>query len=239
MTPAAACRSLPAKAGNPWIPPLQRFPARHSHGEGGKRLTIYRGEANFSRKGSPRFTQYISEMRQCHTIFHHLFSATALIAFSVAGTGCQKAATAKQLQFPSQSYEHQPEQPFSSSDYVFKPNQMTSFYDVPGEFGHAMEGTNYGFRSLSFIITETQPGGGPPLHVHECEEAHLLLEGKATYVLGDQKFTVEGPYVVRIPAGVPHTFINAGNQPLRLIGVLPEGRIVWKELGPNPLVKKP
>ena len=162
----------------------------------------------------------------------------SLIALSVVGIGCSQAVTAKQVELPKESYEHQPKQPFSSSDYVFKPDQMISFYDVPGEFGHAMEGAQYGFQSLSFIITETQPGGGPPLHVHECEEAHVLLEGKAAYVIGDRKFTVEGPYVVKIPAGVAHTFVNIGNQPLRLIGVLPAGRIVWHELGPNPLVKK-
>jgi mannose-6-phosphate isomerase-like protein (cupin superfamily) len=115
---------------------------------------------------------------------------------------------------------------------------MISFYDVPGEFGYALEGSQYGFKSLSFIITETQPGGGPPLHVHECEEAHVLLEGKATYLIGDQRFTVEGPYVVKIPAGVPHTFVNAGTRSLRLIGVLPANHIEYKELGPNPLVKK-
>jgi len=66
----------------------------------------------------------------------------------------------------------------------------------------------------------------------------VLLEGKATYVIGDQKFTVEGPYVVKIPARTPHTFVNAGRQPLRLVGILPASRIVWKEVGPNPLVKE-
>jgi len=156
----------------------------------------------------------------------------------VTSIGCHRVAYAKQPDLPKQSYERQPEQPFNSSDYVFKPNQMTSFYDVPGEFGHAMEGGEYGFKSLSFIITETQPGGGPPLHVHECEEAHVLLEGKASYMIGDKKFTVEAPYVVKIPAGTPHTFINAGTRPLRLIGVLPESHIMWKALGPNPLVKQ-
>jgi len=164
--------------------------------------------------------------------------AAALVALSVAAIGCYQAATAKQADLPKESYERPPEQPFSSSDYVFKPNQMTSFYDVPGEFGHAMDGAQYGFESLSFIITETQPGGGPPLHVHDTEEAHVLLEGKVTYVMGDQRFTVEGPYVVKIPAGTPHTFVNAGTQPLRLIGVLPTSHIEYKELGPNPLVKK-
>src|SRR5207247_5116621 len=147
--------------------------------------------------------------------------AAVFVALSVATTACRQAATANQADLPKESYERQPEQPFSSSDYVFKLNQMISFYDVPGEFGHAMEGAQYGFESLSFIITETQPGGGPPLHVHDCEEAHVLLEGRATYVLGDQTFTVEGPYIVKVPAGVPHTFVNAGTKPLRLIGAFP------------------
>jgi mannose-6-phosphate isomerase-like protein (cupin superfamily) len=161
-----------------------------------------------------------------------------LVTLQVTTVGCSQAARAKQAELPNESYERPAEQPFRSSDYVFKPNQMISYYDVPGEFGHAMEGGKYGFKSLSFIITETQPGGGPPLHVHECEEAHVLLEGKASYIIGDHKFTVEAPYVVKIPANTPHTFVNAGNRPLRLIGVLPESRIMWKALGPNPLVKK-
>lgn len=164
--------------------------------------------------------------------------AAALVVLSVAGIGCRQPATAKQVDLPKESYERQPEQPFSSSDYVFKLNQMISFYDVPGEFGHAMEGAQYGFESLSFIISETQPGGGPPLHVHEREEAHVLLKGKATYVIGDERFTVEGPYIVKVPAGVPHTFVNAGSEPFQLIGVFPTGRISFKELGPNPVVKK-
>ncbi len=100
------------------------------------------------------------------------------------------------------------------------------------------EGAPYGFESLSFIITETQPGGGPPLHVHECEEAHVVLEGKATYLLGDQKFTIEGPYILKIPAGVPHTFVNAGTKPLRLIAAFPTNHIEFRELGPNLLVKE-
>jgi hypothetical protein len=55
------------------------------------------------------------------------------------GVAVAAALVAKQTELPKESYERQPEQPFSSSDYVFKLNQMISFYDVPGEFGHAME----------------------------------------------------------------------------------------------------
>src|SRR5690349_1197069 len=69
-----------------------------------------------------------------------LMVTAALLALEVTTVGCSQAARAKQADLPKESYERKPEQPFSSSDLVFKPNQMVSFYDAPGEFGHAMEG---------------------------------------------------------------------------------------------------
>jgi mannose-6-phosphate isomerase-like protein (cupin superfamily) len=141
-------------------------------------------------------------------------------------------------EFPAESYMRDPEEPFSPDDEVFRFVQLTSFYDVPGEFGHLLEGRRYGFEALSFIITETHPGGGPPLHTHSCEEAHIVLAGTAGYVLGDQRFTVAGPYVVKIPAGVPHTFLNIGDQPFQLIAVFPDAQFSYEELGPNPLVAR-
>ncbi|HEX7670694.1 MAG TPA: cupin domain-containing protein [Polyangiaceae bacterium] len=83
---------------------------------------------------------------------------------------------------------------------------------MPGEFTQRLTGDQYGFESLSFIISETHQGGGPGLHVHDVEEAHVLLEGTAQYRVGDKTFTVQAPYVAKVPAGVPHTFINAGTE---------------------------
>ena len=131
-----------------------------------------------------------------------------------------------------------PEAPFSPTGQVFKLEQLDSFYDVPGEYDWVMEDGEYGFESLSLIITETHPGGGPPLHTHETEESHVLLEGKVTYVSGDSTFSAEGPYVLRVPAGVPHTFINQGDSPFNIIAALPSRRISYNELGPNPLLEE-
>ncbi len=108
---------------------------------------------------------------------------------------------------PPQSYSHPPEAPFDRSDYVIKINQMSSFYDKPGEFGYAIHGEEYGFDRLSFVLTETQPNGGPPLHTHTVEEGHVVMSGRVTYVIGDRRVTADGPYIARVPAGVPHTFI--------------------------------
>ncbi|HXE74932.1 MAG TPA: cupin domain-containing protein [Candidatus Xenobia bacterium] len=130
------------------------------------------------------------------------------------------------------------EKPPNLDDYVIKLNQMHTFYDVPGEYGHALEGHEHGFNSLSFIVTETHPGGGPPLHTHDTEEAHVLLGGSAGYVIGDKTFRAEGPYIARVPAGTPHTFINAGGRVMRLVAVFPDKKISYHEVGANPLVKK-
>ena len=121
---------------------------------------------------------------------------------------------------------------------MIKIDQMSSFYDKPGEFGYAIHGEDYGFDRLSFVVTETQPNGGPPLHTHTVEEGHVVLSGRVTYVIGDRQVTADGPYIARVPAGVPHTFINAGADPINVVATFPSRRRDYTEVGPNPLVKR-
>lgn len=151
---------------------------------------------------------------------------------------CQAAAVYGDPAAEKGSWMRAPEKPPNPSDYVIKLIHMRTFYDVPGEYGHVVEGHEHGFQSLSFILTETHPGGGPPLHTHDTEEAHVLLCGSVSYVIGDKTFLAEGPYVARVPAGVPHTFLNSGNGVFRLVAVFPDKKISYTEIGPNPLVPK-
>jgi len=168
---------------------------------------------------------------------------TFFVTFCVFLFSCkQKPAPDKNVStgpksFPDTSYWNKPAASFNSTDYVVQLKHMQEFYDVPGEFGYIAEGSDYGFNSLSFIMTNTQPNGGPPLHVHETEEAHVLNEGRILYTMGNKTFTAKGPYIVRIPARVPHTFINTGDKPLHLTAVFPSNHLSYKELGRNPLVK--
>ncbi|MBC7873983.1 MAG: cupin domain-containing protein [Ferruginibacter sp.] len=159
-------------------------------------------------------------------------------------TGCKDSTKAIQPEtigspkaWPDTSYWNKPEAKFDSSDYVIQLKHMQPFYDVPGEFGHIADGKVYGFTDLSFILTNTQPNGGPPLHTHTTEEAHVLHEGSVSYIVGDKKFAAKGPYIFRIPPGVPHTFINTGDKPFNLVAVFPGNTLTYTELGRNPLVK--
>lgn len=107
-----------------------------------------------------------------------------------------------------------------------------------GEVVYQAEGKNYGMNDMSFVITETQPGGGPPLHIHPTEEAHVVLSGTVTYFIADSIFTVTAPYIVNIPPNTPHTFMNSGDTVLNLIGAFGHDNFgPYKPIGKNPLMK--
>ncbi len=112
------------------------------------------------------------------------------------------------------------------SEYAVTLDKLPTINPGPGEYVHVMEGQRNGYANLTIGITETFPGGAPPMHSHEGEESHVLLEGDVVYALGDTLFTIQGPYVVNIPAGVPHAFKNIGNKTANLVVIFPSN--IWK-----------
>jgi mannose-6-phosphate isomerase-like protein (cupin superfamily) len=177
-------------------------------------------------------------------IFLIAITISAIVIFSGAATSQQLSGVSPQAQekspakekLPDSEFTRPPEKPHDPTAFFFNFDQLDYYYRVPGEFTHRLTGDQYGFESLSFIISETHPGGGPGLHVHDTEEAHVLLEGTAQYRIGDKTFTVQAPYVARVPAGVPHTFINAGSKQFNLIAVFASKHPNTRRIGPNPLI---
>lgn len=155
-----------------------------------------------------------------------------------------KAFSLLLIAIPFAAYGHDPKHHGDSgatstapSNYVVKLEEMTAIEAGKGEKIHLLRGSEHGFRGLSFILTETAPGGGPPLHTHESEEAHVLTSGTMSYVIGDQTFVVSAPYILRVPANTPHTFINAGTTPLSLTAVFDSANYTFKPVAANPLQK--
>lgn len=112
------------------------------------------------------------------------------------------------------------------SDFAVTLDKMPTINPGPGEYVHVMEGQRFGYNNLTIGITETYPGGYPPMHTHEGEESHVLLDGEIMYALGDTLFTIKGPYMVNIPPMVPHAFKNIGKKTANLVVVFPTN--VWK-----------
>ena len=112
------------------------------------------------------------------------------------------------------------------TDHAVTLDKLPVINPGPGEYVHVMEGQRHGYKNLTIGITETFPGGAPPMHSHEGEESHVLLEGDILYALGDTTFTIKAPYIVNIPAGVPHAFKNIGNKTTNLVVIFPTN--IWK-----------
>lgn len=105
----------------------------------------------------------------------------------------------------------------------------------PGEIIRLLDGSKHGYESLSLILSESDPGGGPPMHTHDCEEMHVVDSGKVAYVIGDEQITLEAPFVMRIPAKVPHAFVNAGRTNLKITAAFGSPNYTFHFVGPNPL----
>ena len=111
-------------------------------------------------------------------------------------------------------------------DYAAKVEDLPAINPGPGEYVHVMEGYKHGYQNLVIGITETFPGGAPPMHTHKGEESHVLLEGEILYALGDTIFTISAPYIVNIPPMVPHAFKNIGDKTANLVVIFPTN--VWE-----------
>jgi quercetin dioxygenase-like cupin family protein len=79
--------------------------------------------------------------------------------------------------------------------------------------------------ALSLVEVHGWRGGEPPLHVHSREdELFMLLEGEATFMVGDEVRSVRAGASVWAPRGVPHAFRFDTPTVRMLIAMLPAGQ---------------
>jgi quercetin dioxygenase-like cupin family protein len=58
---------------------------------------------------------------------------------------------------------------------------------------------------------------GPPLHVHDFDEAFYVLDGELTFQLEDEVLTRGRDELAFAPRGVPHTFANLSGAGARVL----------------------
>ena len=74
-------------------------------------------------------------------------------------------------------------------------------------------------ETMSVITNDMAPGQGPALHRHPYEEVFVIVEGEATFTLGDERRVARAGDIVVAPPGVAHTFRNTGAGTLRQVDV--------------------
>ena len=77
--------------------------------------------------------------------------------------------------------------------------------------------TTHGDKMMLSLV-EMEPRAVVELHSHPHEQLGMLLEGEATFTIGDTERRVTPGDMWRIPGGVPHKFV-AGERPVRAIDV--------------------
>jgi len=111
-------------------------------------------------------------------------------------------------------------------DYATAFKDLVLVHPGPGEYVKVMEGQRYGYNNLSVGITNTEPGGSPPMHTHPGEESHVLLKGTIKYAVGSETFVAKAPYIMHIPPMVPHSFRNEGDSVANIIVIFPTN--IWE-----------
>ncbi len=92
--------------------------------------------------------------------------------------------------------------------------------------GIPFQGKDYGGIPISFFWMQLPPDEGPKLHFHQYDEIFIILEGSATFIVGESSLEVEAGNIVIGPAGVPHKFSKAGEGVLRIVTIHPSPKTI-------------
>lgn len=69
-----------------------------------------------------------------------------------------------------------------------------------------------------------EPQQTQPVHAHEgADKFYFVLNGRGSFIVGDEEQTVEAEMVVIAPAGVPHGVTNTGDDRLALLIAISPG----------------
>src|SRR5690606_13552604 len=92
-------------------------------------------------------------------------------------------------------------------------------------------GMQHGFPETSLMLGRLLPGEGPAMHRHPYGEAFVISEGRARFTIDGESFEAGPGQIVMVPSGVPHDFVNAGTDVLRIVAVhvAPKVEIEWIE----------
>jgi mannose-6-phosphate isomerase-like protein (cupin superfamily) len=68
------------------------------------------------------------------------------------------------------------------------------------------------------------------LHTDPYEEIFVMLEGDATYTVGDATIEARAVQILVAPAGVPYKFVNSGTGQLRQVDIHPSARVLQTDI---------
>ena len=113
------------------------------------------------------------------------------------------------------------------------------YTDIPAQvFGETAPGVTIrwvideehdGAPFYALRVIEVGPGGHTPDHTHPFEHENFVVDGRGRVLIGEIWHDVVPGSVVFVPAGVRHTYVNAGEVPFRFLCGIPTSRLMHAE----------
>jgi quercetin dioxygenase-like cupin family protein len=114
-----------------------------------------------------------------------------------------------------------------------EPGKGPATWAMSSLFEHLVDGDATGDQLGVALVTQP-PGVATPLHRHTNEaEAFYLVEGRMSYLAGEELFEMYDGCFIFLPKGVPHAFRIRGATPARILALtLPAGLLgLYDEVG--------
>ncbi len=96
--------------------------------------------------------------------------------------------------------------------------------EAPGVTVRWVIGEADGAPNFAMRVFDVPPGGASPYHAHGFEHEVFILAGKGHVKSEKGNLPFEQGYVVFVPGGETHQFVNDGDGVLRFICVIPHPR---------------
>jgi quercetin dioxygenase-like cupin family protein len=110
-----------------------------------------------------------------------------------------------------------PDDPTRNLTHINPDNPVTPHIGLVGDTYTILVSGKDSAGKYCLIDMHVPPGGGPPPHRHDFEETFTVLDGQIEATFRGAKKLIKTGETIHIPANAPHRFVNAGDQPARLL----------------------
>jgi quercetin dioxygenase-like cupin family protein len=83
-----------------------------------------------------------------------------------------------------------------------------------------------GTKNTAVVYFEVEPGHRLGTHTDSAEELLLILGGEAEVSVGDEQGQVSAGEMALVPAMVPHSMRNVGDETVRVVGFFPSSTVM-------------
>jgi quercetin dioxygenase-like cupin family protein len=83
-----------------------------------------------------------------------------------------------------------------------------------------------GNKNTAVVYFQVAPGNRLPTHTDSAEEILIILEGSAEVRIGRERSWVSAGEMAMVPALVPHSLLNTGEETLRVVGVFSSNTVM-------------